>query len=75
MNTNENLLEKIDLIAELTNSEPEEWEVTEGPTSGLGEDFFFCHAVDGREVWINIDQDYITITCDGQTLYEGETQE
>jgi hypothetical protein len=68
---NETNLDKLGLIAELTDTDPEEWDATTGPVSGAGEDFYFTHQFDGREVWLNIDLDYITIVCDEITLYEG----
>jgi hypothetical protein len=67
-------LDKLGLIAELTNTEPEDWETTDGPNSGAGEDFHFLHQIDGREIWMNIDLDYITVVCDGTTLYEGNIE-
>lgn len=72
---NEDILERVAIIAELTDSEPEDWEPSKGPDSGLGEDYYYIHSTDGREVWVNIDQDYVTIVCDGQTLHEGEIEE
>ena len=67
-------LDHLGLISELTDTEPEDWEATTGPISGAGEDFYFVHQTDGREIWLNIDLDYLTIVCDGRTLYEGNVE-
>lgn len=59
------------ILSELTNTDPEEWETTDGPDSGMGIDTYYLNPNTNQEVWINEDQDYITIACDGETLYEG----
>lgn len=64
-------LDHLDFIAELTDTEPEDWEDTTGPVSGTGEDFYFVHQTDGREIWLNLDIDYLTVVCNEITLYEG----
>jgi hypothetical protein len=72
---NEEYPQHLQLLAELTNTDPEDWEPSEGPESGMGTDSYYIHPSRNKEVWINEDQDYITISCDGETLFEGEIQE
>lgn len=59
------------ILADLTNTDPENWEPSDGPDSGMGIDSYYVNPNTNREAWINEDQDYITITCNGETLYEG----
>jgi hypothetical protein len=59
------------ILSDLTNTDPEEWEPANGPESGMGNDSYYIHPNTNQEVWINEDQDYITVACDGETLYEG----
>lgn len=68
---NEEPPQKLSILSELTNTEPEEWEPTNGPDSGMGIDTYYLNTSTNQEVWINEEQDYITIACDGITLYEG----
>jgi hypothetical protein len=72
---NEEHPQRLLLLCELTNTEPEEWEPTKGPDSGMGIDSYYTHTHNNKEAWINEDHDYITITCDETTLFEGEIQE
>lgn len=68
---NEEYPQRLSILAELTNTDPEEWENSDGPDSGMGSDYYYLNANTNQEVWVNEEQDYITIACDGETLYEG----
>jgi hypothetical protein len=68
---NEEYPQRLAILSELTNTDPEEWEPSDGPESGMGVDSYYVNPNTNQEVWINEDQDYITIACDGETLYEG----
>ena len=61
----------LELLAELTDTEPEEWEATNGPDSGCGTDYYYHHPHTDKEAWINVDQDHVTVVVDGNTLFTG----
>ena len=63
------------LLADLTNTELEDWEQTNGPDSGLGEDYYYSHSTTGSEAWINEDQDHMVIVCDETTIFEGDPKD
>jgi hypothetical protein len=61
----------LELLAELTETEPEEWEGADGPESGCGTDLYYILPRTGQEAWINLDQEEVTISVDGNTLFTG----
>ena len=46
------------------------WRELAGPESGCGLDYWYASA-DGRSAYINIDQDHITVSIDGECIYGG----
>lgn len=53
-------------LCEETDTKAEEWEVLDGPTTGVGAEYWFRHE-DGREAYVVNDQGEITYaisTCD-----------
>jgi hypothetical protein len=59
------------LLAELTGTDPSAWEEVEGPESGCGLDYWYCHAMSG-EAYVNVDQTCITVSIEGEKIYEGD---
>lgn len=49
------------------------WVETKGLQSGSGSDYWFRND-DNQEANINIDQFYMTMSIDGETIYEGEVK-
>ncbi len=65
-----------DCLAQLcdeTDTEPEDWEPMDGPTTGVGEEYWYRHH-DGREAYICDDQTDITVEVSHPTDRETQTQ-
>ena len=58
-------------LCELTNTEPNEWEPVDGPSSRVGVDYYFVHD-SGKACYINNDQDWLTVVVDGDVVFNGE---
>jgi hypothetical protein len=62
------------VLARLTKTRARSWKETEGPPTGCGVDYFFRQS-NGSEAYINVDQDHVTITVDGEGLFSGNLGE
>jgi hypothetical protein len=47
------------------------WKFTDGPDSGMGTDYWFADDAD-NEAYANNDQGYITISVNGQPIWNNE---
>ena len=56
-------------LYELTGDDT--WKITNGPDSGCGIDYYFVSAYK-NEAYVNNDQGFVTISVDGETLFDGE---
>ena len=42
-----------------------------GPDSGVGVDYWFKHRTTGAEAYANLDQDHLTISVEGDRVFDG----
>ncbi|HEV2392280.1 MAG TPA: hypothetical protein VG146_07950 [Verrucomicrobiae bacterium] len=61
----------LDVLAAVTRSRPEDWQVLDGPDSGVGIDYWFRNTETGAEAYLNLDQDHLTISLDEERIYDG----
>ncbi len=61
----------VEILASVTGSQVDDWEDLDGPDSGVGVDFWFRHRTTGVEAYANLDQDHVTISVDGERVFEG----
>ena len=62
----------LQVLASVTNTSADEWEDMAGPDSGVGVDYWYRHRQTGAEAYFNLDQDHLTISVDGEKLYDAE---
>ncbi len=65
------LASPLEILASVTGTVDSEWEVLAGPDSGAGVDFWYRHGPSGKEAYLNRDQDHLTISVNGEKLYDG----
>jgi len=56
-----NKMNVINIVAEQTNSKPEDWVYMEGPTTGVGAEYWLANEATGEEVYVCVDQENVTI--------------
>ena len=56
----------IKLIAEETGTNASSWELIDGPDSGTGIDYWVKNKDTGMEVYVNIDQEEVSISYSDQ---------
>jgi hypothetical protein len=62
----------LEVLASVTDTSADDWESLDGPDSGVGIDYWYRHRGSGAEAYLNRDQDHLTISVDGQKLYDSE---
>ncbi len=62
------------MLAHLTDTRARSWHESSGPETGCGIDYFYV-GPRGREAYINVDQEQVTISVDGETLFAGDPKE
>jgi hypothetical protein len=62
----------LQVLASATNASAEDWETLDGPNSGVGVDYWYCHRGTGEEAYLNLDQDHLTISVGGMRVYDAE---
>ena len=62
----------LETLASVTGTLEADWENLDGPDSGVGVDYWYRHAPTGKEAYLNLDQDHLTVSVDGETLYNAE---
>jgi len=62
----------LEVLASVTHTSADDWESLDGPDSGVGVDFWYRHRGTGKEAYLNLDQDYLTLSVDGAKLYDAE---
>ena len=62
----------LEILASVTNTSADDWESLDGSDSGVGVDYWYRHRGTSNEVYPNLDQDHLTISVDGQKLYDAE---
>jgi len=58
------------MLSRLTDTAAKSWKETNGPESRCGLDYYFRHSA-GREAYINVDQEIVTINIDGEIVFSG----
>lgn len=61
----------LERLAEATGTLEKDWEDLAGPDSGVGVDFWYRHRKSGAEAYLNLDQDHLIISVDGERVYDG----
>ena len=64
----------VEVLASVTDSMVKDWEDMDGPDSGVGVDFWFRNRKSGAEAYVNLDQGHLTISLDGEKIYDGFCQ-
>jgi hypothetical protein len=62
----------LEVLASVTHTSADDWESLDGPDSGVGVDYWYRHRGSGAEAYLNRDQDHLTISVDGEKLYDAE---
>ena len=57
-------------LAFLTHTHEDDWEDLDGPDSGVGVDYWFRHRTTGAEAYANLDQDHLTISVEGERVFD-----
>jgi hypothetical protein len=61
----------VEIVASVTGRTAEDWDYLDEPGSGVGADYRFRHRSTGAEPYANLDQHPLTISVDGERLYDG----
>ena len=61
----------VDILASVTGTRARDWQSLDGPDSRVGVDYWFRNRKTGQEAYLNLDQDYLTISVDGERVYHG----
>ena len=61
----------VDILASVTGTRARDWQSLDGPDSRVGVDYWFCHRKTGPEAYLNLDQNHLTISVDGERVYSG----
>jgi hypothetical protein len=62
----------MEVLASVTHTSADDWESLDGPDSGVGVDYWYHHRGTGKEAYLNLDQDHLTISVDEEKLYDEE---
>ena len=58
------------MLAHLTQTQANPGRKPAGPVHVAALDYYYVH-LDGREAYINVDQEFVTISVDGEALFSG----
>ena len=62
----------LEVLASVTQTSPDDWESLDGPDSGLGVDYWYRLRGPGKEAYLNLDQYHLTMSFDGEQVYNAE---
>ena len=62
----------LEVLASVTHTSADDWESLDGPDSGVGVDYWYRHRGTGKEAYLNLDQDHLTISVGDQRVYDAE---
>ena len=65
----------LQILATVTDTKADDWELLDGPESGFGIDYWFQHRKTGTEAYASLDQDNVNLSVNGQQLYDGPHSE
>ena len=60
----------LEVLASVTHTSADDWESLDGPDSGVGVDYWCRHRGTGKEAYLNLDQDHLTVSVGDQRLYD-----
>jgi hypothetical protein len=61
----------LEVLASVTRAVETEWEMLDGPDSGVAIDFWCRHRGSGSQAYLNLDQGHPTISVDDKKVYDG----
>ena len=61
----------VDILASVTGTRARDWQSLDGPDSRVGVDYWYRNRKRGQEAYLNLDQDYLTISVNGERVYDG----
>ena len=64
----------LEILASVTATSADDREDLDGPDSGVGVDYWYRHRTTGSEAYLNADQDHLTISVDGERVYNGHRE-
>jgi len=59
------------ILASVTGTRTRDWEPMAGPDGHVGVDYWYRHCKTGQEAYVNFDQGHLTISVDGEPIYNG----
>ena len=62
----------LEVLASVTNTSAGDWETLDGPDSGVGVDYWYRHRGTGKEAYLNLDQNHLTISVGDHRVYDAE---
>jgi len=62
----------LEVLASVTQTLVDDWEDLGGPDSGVGVDYWYRQRSTGKEAYLNLDQDHLTISVGDQRVYDAE---
>jgi hypothetical protein len=62
----------LEVLASVTHTPADDWESLDGPDSGVGVDYWYRQRSTGKEAYLNLDQDHLTISVGDQRVYDAE---
>ena len=62
----------LEALASVTHTSADDRESLDGPDSGVGVESWYRHRGTSKEAYLNLDQDHMTISVDGEKLYDAE---
>ena len=65
----------LQILATITNTKADDWEILNGPESGFGIDYWFRNRKTGVEAYANLDQEHVRLSVNGRQFYDGPHSE
>jgi hypothetical protein len=62
----------LEVLASVTQTLVDDWEDLDGPDSGVGVDSWYRHCGTGKEAYLNLDQDHLTISVGDRRVYDAQ---
>jgi hypothetical protein len=62
----------VEVLASVTHTSADDWESLDGPDSGVGVDYWYRHRGTGKEAYLNLDQEHLTVSVAGERVYNAQ---
>ena len=62
----------LEVLASVTHTSTDDWESLDGLDSGVGVDYWYRHRGTGKEAYLNLDQDHLTISVADRRVYDAQ---